>query len=285
MADNGAIPLAEGKTKIIYPYQGTHVLVVSKDDLTAGDGKKHDVIPGKGEWATETTVNVFELLKRHGLPLAYVKRHGSRGFIAEQCRMFPFEVVARRYAYGSILKRYPSLTKGARLESLIVEFYLKTSGREFEGVKLPCDDPIVVEWKNRTIIVADPALSTHEVRVGSDKKIPVTFNVVGPMSYGLNTFFAVTRRNMELLFPVLEDAWKKQEIRLADIKVEFGLTSTDDVVIADVIDNDSWRIVDTDGVHLDKQLYREGAPLEKVAKAYQEVARLTARFWEDETPF
>jgi len=44
--------IAEGKTKIIYPFPRNKSLVriVHKDDITAGDGVKRDILPGKGVW-------------------------------------------------------------------------------------------------------------------------------------------------------------------------------------------------------------------------------------------
>ena len=57
--------LAEGKTKKIHAIKGSSALVtvVAKDDITAGDGAKHDIIPDKGRLATATTCNVFRLLQ------------------------------------------------------------------------------------------------------------------------------------------------------------------------------------------------------------------------------
>ena len=63
--------IAEGKTKIIRASGNDpeKVLVLSKDDITAGDGAKHDLIEGKAALATRTTCNVFRLLKACGLPV------------------------------------------------------------------------------------------------------------------------------------------------------------------------------------------------------------------------
>src|SRR3954453_18893361 len=64
--------VTEGKTKKIFPIVGSELVsVVAKDDITAGDGAKHDVIPDKGRLATATTGNVFRLLKACGLPVAF----------------------------------------------------------------------------------------------------------------------------------------------------------------------------------------------------------------------
>ena len=56
--------VAKGKTKKIHQVPGSPdlVTILSKDDITAGDGAKHDIIPQKGRLANETTCNVFRLL-------------------------------------------------------------------------------------------------------------------------------------------------------------------------------------------------------------------------------
>ena len=107
--------VAEGKTKKIYLTKGSNdlVTVVAKDDITAGDGAKHDVIPDKGRLATATTSNVFRLLKACGIPVAFVEQVDGITFSAPKCEMLPYEVVARREAHGSYLKRNPHLTRAS----------------------------------------------------------------------------------------------------------------------------------------------------------------------------
>jgi phosphoribosylaminoimidazole-succinocarboxamide synthase len=46
--------LIEGKTKVIADAGGGEVLIRSKDDITAGDGAKHDVLDGKAAASTRT---------------------------------------------------------------------------------------------------------------------------------------------------------------------------------------------------------------------------------------
>jgi phosphoribosylaminoimidazole synthetase len=78
-------------------------------------------------------------------------------------------------------------------------------------------------------------------------------------------------------FLILEKAWQLVGGRLVDLKIEFGFDQRGNLVLADVIDNDSWRVL-CDGKYIDKQVYRDGADLETVAKLYANVAALTSRF-------
>src|SRR5882724_6977130 len=105
--------VTEGKTKKIFRIVGSDLVeVVAKDDITAGDGAKHDIIPDKGRLATATTSNVFRLLKACGLPVAFGEQDSAISFTAPKCDMLPYELVVRREAHGSYLKRNPHLAKG-----------------------------------------------------------------------------------------------------------------------------------------------------------------------------
>src|SRR5690348_1208914 len=85
--------LAEGKTKLIWaiPSSPDLVIIESKDDVTAGDGKRHDVILGKGALANATTCNVFRLLARHGISTAFQQEMNETAFAALRCEMLPYE--------------------------------------------------------------------------------------------------------------------------------------------------------------------------------------------------
>src|SRR5579884_1815800 len=97
----------EGKTKIIIDAGKGEVIIQSKDDITAGDGAKHDLLEGKAAASTQTTCNVFELLEASGIKTHFVGRETDSSFRARNVRMIPLELVVRRYATGSYLKRNP----------------------------------------------------------------------------------------------------------------------------------------------------------------------------------
>src|ERR1700693_5510681 len=156
--------VAEGKTKRIYEVQGGSglVTVISKDDITAGDGAKHDIIPDKGKYANATTCNVFRLLKASGLPVAFEEQTGPNSFLAPLCTMLPYEVVVRREAHGSYLKRNPHFAKGQLFPKLVVEFFLKTKDKNWKGKSLICDDPLMLYAKaDSKIRLFNPAKPIH----------------------------------------------------------------------------------------------------------------------------
>ena len=240
--------LAEGKTKIIYahPHKSDVFYMVHKDGLTAGDGARRSTLPGKGKLACQTTSNVFYLLEQEGIETHYIGMVGDDVNIVAKCAMIPLEVVMRRIATGSYLKRNPGLAEGTHFDPTVVEFFYKDDAQH---------DPLVTDAQIQEMGLATPA----EI-----------------------DFMRDTGRRV---FEVLEAAWAKMEVTLVDLKIEFGRTMDGSLVVADVIDNDSWRIWPGGDRNrmLDKQVYRnlpevtdEG--LREVLLKYAQVAELTMRF-------
>lgn len=249
------------------------VLILSKDDITAGDGEKHDKFTGKAEAATTTTCNVFRLLNAADVPTAFEKQITSTAFRAFNCTMLPYEVVVRREAHGSHLKRVPTLAKGHVFDPLLVEFFLKTNNRRWKAHELPCDDPLMVlPEKDGLIYLHMPKEPfSRDSRFLGLRQSEVFVNPEGDP-------FDEMRQIAQHTFFVLERAWAQQGGRLVDFKIEFGFRGDDRnrPLVADVIDNDSWRII-LDG-YIDKQFYRDGGDLDEVAKKYKAVAEMTSRF-------
>src|SRR5690606_6388179 len=110
--------LAEGKTKVIYahPEREDVVYMLHKDGITAGDGARRNELPGKGALACRTTSNVFYLLEDEGVCTHYIGMVADNVNIVTHCAMIPLEVVMRRIATGSYLKRHPEVSEGTRFE-------------------------------------------------------------------------------------------------------------------------------------------------------------------------
>src|SRR5438876_6948821 len=123
--------LAEGKTKQIYAYPGDDSLVymVSKDQITAGDGARRNELAGKSRWSTITTSNVFRLLNEAGIPTHFVRQIDDVTLLVWRCAMLPIEHVQRRLATGSYLKRHPEVSEGMRFDPPVIETFLKDDAR------------------------------------------------------------------------------------------------------------------------------------------------------------
>jgi len=237
--------LAEGKTKIIYAHasEPSLAVMVQKDSISAGDGARRNTIPGKGALSGRTAANVFALLNRSGLVTHYLDSPESGVMVVRRCQMIPLEVVTRRLATGSYLKRHPESLEGARFDPPQVEFFLKDDAR-------------------------------HDPQIGADEIA----------AQGIATAAEVERMIAEgrRVFTTLERAWAAQDVTLVDLKIEFGRDSTGELMVADMIDNDSWRLWPggEKSRMLDKQVYRnmrevtdEG--LAQVRQLYETVAGMT----------
>ncbi|MBI3273643.1 MAG: AIR carboxylase family protein [Candidatus Colwellbacteria bacterium] len=281
--------LSEGKTKIIrlLPNDDKLVILEAKDDITAGDGAKHDVIANKAKLATRTTSNIFRLLKSCGFPVAFVEEIDETRFLAERCAMLPYEVVVRREAHGSYLHRFPHLQAGNYFPTLKLEFFAKTSGKVWNGSSIPMDDPFL-DLSNDPVMFYIPHWTDEQKEIS--KHTGFRGFLVGQkpfLSVPRHDFLLQTKSTEKDLvemgklakrtFLVLEKAWQLVGRRLVDFKVEFGKNTEGVLRLADVIDNDSWRVIDN-GIHIDKQLYRDGVDLNTVTAKYQLVAELTKNF-------
>lgn len=157
--------------------------------------------------------------------------------------MIPLEVVMRRIATGSYLRRHPDTEEGARFDPVLVELFLKDDARH---------DPFMTPDE----VVAAGIATGDEVRQ-----------------------MAATGRRV---FEALEEAWAEQDVVLVDCKIEYGRDAEGQLLVADVIDNDSWRLWPggDKARMLDKQVYRDmpevtDEGLAGLLERYQEVARRT----------
>jgi phosphoribosylaminoimidazole-succinocarboxamide synthase len=252
---NKGIEIARGKTKLLFesPGQPDQLVVVQTDQISAGDGARRNEIAGKGRLAAQTTARVFRLLNLCGLPTHYLsggEDDDNNEMLARRCNMLPLEVVVRGVAAGSFTRRNPGVQRGMLLVPRVIEFFLKDDANH------------------------DPMISPEEI---------VSRGIATPAELGAMSELA------RLTFDILTHAWRKRDVLLVDLKIEYGrLTAGKDkgqLVIADVIDNDSWRIwpQGREDRMLDKQMYRnletvDDAALLRVKGAYEEVADLVGTF-------
>ncbi|TSN30205.1 Multifunctional protein ADE2 [Bagarius yarrelli] len=221
--------LSEGKTKQIFELLDMpgQVLVQSKDQITAGNAVRKDQMEGKAAISNKTTSCIFKLLQEAGIKTAFVKQHSETAFIASHCEMIPIEWVCRRIATGSFLKRNPGVKEGYRFSPLKMEMFFKDDAN---------NDP---QWSEEQLLAAG-------------------FDLAG-LTIG-RCEVDIMSKSTVAIFEVLEKAWTTQNCTLVDMKIEFGVNViTKEVVLADVIDNDSWRLwpAGDRNQQKDKQVYRD----------------------------
>ena len=234
--------IAEGKTKSVYndPTDENAVLLYFKDDITAGDGAKHDTMDGKGKLNWETTTEVFRFLESKGIATQFINSPEEKYLKAKKVEMIPIECVSRRLAYGSLLKRLP-FEKKHRFETPLIEFFFKDDEK---------NDPMVTDEHIQVL-----GLATAD-EIGQMRKI--TRNV----------------------FEVLESKFAEKGSTLVDMKIEFGKTKDGSLLVADEITGDSWRLWEggEESKMLDKQIYRNGASMDEVKDGYEKTLETVRRF-------
>ncbi|MEO1331516.1 MAG: phosphoribosylaminoimidazolesuccinocarboxamide synthase [Pseudomonadota bacterium] len=226
----------EGKAKILYegPEPGTYIQYF-KDDATAFNAEKKQVIDGKGVLNNRISEHVMGGLNAIGVPTHFIRRLNMREQLIRICEMIPLEVVVRNVAAGSLSKRL-GLDEGEALPRPIVEFYYKDDA---------LGDPMVAEEH----ILAFNWASQQDL----DDMVALALRVndfVAGMFLGVG-------------------------IRLIDFKIETGRIWDGDfhrIVVADEISPDSCRLWDLRSDRkLDKDVFRHD--LGDLIEAYTEVAK------------
>ncbi|KAM5271724.1 bifunctional phosphoribosylaminoimidazole carboxylase/phosphoribosylaminoimidazole succinocarboxamide synthetase [Ctenodactylus gundi] len=221
--------LYEGKTKEVYELLDSpgKVLLQSKDQITAGNAARKNHLEGKAAISNKITSCIFQLLQGAGVKTAFIRKSGETAFIAPKCEMIPIEWVCRRIATGSFLKRNPGVKEGYKFYPPKVELFFKDDAN---------NDP---QWSEEQLIAA---------------KFCFAGLVIG------QTEVDIMSHATQAIFEILEKSWLPQNCTLVDMKIEFGVdVTTKEIVLADVIDNDSWRLWPSGdrSQQKDKQSYRD----------------------------
>lgn len=276
--------LIEGKTKKVWSVTGSPgwVIIENKDDITKNDDPTQTrKMLGKAGMATTTTCAVFQLLKDAGIPVAFEKRLGPNEFLAPRVDMILLEIIWRRYAPegSSFLKRRPDLARSEdalphRFHSAVFELFLKTTGgviknrREETLGTISPDDPFIANPGDDVWNLFHP--KEPGWNKAADLQKEVSASSILPHGIGVNEIKDLLHR----VGLVLEGAWAQLGCRLIDFKIEMGVTDDGKLVVADVIDADSWRLRTADWKELSKQLFRDNADMSQVVDKYSLVAQL-----------
>ena len=125
MTENTNTPLYQGKAKILYHGAETGTIrQYFKDDATAFNAQKRDVIAGKGILNNLISSHLFPAIGRMGIPHHFIEKLSTREQLVKAVEIVPVEVIIRNVAAGSICSRL-GLTEGDPLPHTLVEFCLK----------------------------------------------------------------------------------------------------------------------------------------------------------------
>lgn len=225
--------LYEGKAKRIYATDEENIVWVEyKDDATAFNGEKKAQISGKGRLNNQITTLLFEKLAQAGIENHFVEKLSETEQLVKKVKIVPLEVVVRNIIAGSLAKRLGK-EEGTELKTAIVEFYYKDDD---------LGDPIVNNDHIQYLEIAT------EAELQKIKEIALKVNDI------LSPYFA------------------ERNVRLVDFKLEFGVTTEGELILADEISPDTCRLWDKEtNQKLDKDIFRRD--LGNLTDAYEEILK------------
>ncbi len=222
----------EGKAKTLFFYDDNKIIQYFKDDATAFNKKKHEIINEKGILNNFISEFIFKYLSENGVENHFIERLNDREQLVKKVDIIPVEVIVRNIATGTLTKRL-GIQEGLKLKKPLIEFTLKSD---------ELDDPIVSEEHIDVLEYAEK----DEINDIKDQAL-------------------IINRLLLQLFSSIN-------IQLVDFKIEFGRLIIDKkVILADEISPDSCRLWDkSSSEKLDKDRFRKN--LGGLIDAYKEVA-------------
>lgn len=224
--------LYEGKAKKIYaiPDNTEQVLVRYKNDLTAFNALKKGSFEGKGSLNRNIASLLFSYLKKHNISSHWISDLETDAMIVQKVQIIPLEVVVRNKIAGSLAKKM-GVPEGKDLKNPLVEFYFKNDE------------------------LGDPFLSEDQV---------LAFEIA------TSDQISELKNQARKINTAMKELFFKIGIDLIDFKIEFGLNSKKEILLADEISPDCARLWDfKSGEKLDKDRFRKD--LGNIQESYQEV--------------
>ncbi len=225
----------EGKAKVLFegPEEG-QIIQYFKDDATAFNKQKFDVIEGKGVLNNIISAYMMEFFSKNGIENHFIERLNKREQLVKKVEIVPVEVVLRNYAAGTLVKRY-GLEDGIKLSRPLIEFCYKSDEH------------------------GDPLLSEEHILI---------FN------FATQDEIDMMKKTTLIINQILGDLFDKIGIILGDFKVEFGRVTENGstrLILADEMSPDNCRLWDKETLEImDKDRFRKG--LGSLTEFYREVA-------------
>ncbi len=221
-----------GKVKSVYTTDDENAVIIEfRDDMTAGDGARKEVMNKKGSYNALISTKLFKVLEENGIKTQFIDLPETNVMVAKKLEMIPIEVIVRNIATGSLIRKYP-IADGTKLDPPIVQMDFKAD--EFH-------DPML----NDSIIKALGLATQEEIDEFNENELKIN--------------------------EVLSEFLLEAGIILVDFKVEFGKDKNGEIILGDEISPDGCRLWDSETLDmLDKELFRKGKDNE-VMDAYVEV--------------
>jgi phosphoribosylaminoimidazole-succinocarboxamide synthase len=121
--------IIKGKAKSVFTTDTKGKLIVEfRDDITAFDGGKKDVLKNKGSYNAEVSAFFFEYLEQNGVKTHFFTMLDPHHMVVRKLEMIPLEVIVRNIAAGSIVRNYP-FEEGTPLDPPLIVIDFKDDAR------------------------------------------------------------------------------------------------------------------------------------------------------------
>ena len=149
-----------GKVKSVFTTDNDdEVIIEFRDDMTAGDGERKEVMNNKGAYNAVISAKIFKVLEENGVATQFIDLPEPNVMLAKKLEMIPIEVIVRNIATGSLVRKYP-IADGTRLEPPIVQMDFKAD--EYH-------DPML----NDSIIKALGIATQEEIDILTEKALKI----------------------------------------------------------------------------------------------------------------
>jgi len=206
-SDLDRAPFKRGKVKDIYDLGNGRLLFLFTDRISAYDVVLPTEIPRKGEVLCKLAAFWFDHLK---VPNHMVEMTGKNKMMVRQLKMIPVECVVRGYLYGSL---YDRLLKGE--------------------VKLPVEPVMAQKLSQPTF---DPTTKSDV------KDEPITMEQILDEGWLSTDQLEELRTKSLNIYRTMSERAENAGFILADLKLEFGFDEEENIILADSIGPDEFRL-------------------------------------------
>ena len=205
--ENPTAPYKRGKVKDVYDLGHDQLLFIFTDRVSAYDVVLPSTIPRKGEVLCKLAAFWFDYLK---VPNHMVRMENANRMVVRKLKMIPVESVIRGYLYGSLFER---ATRGE----------VSVPIKPVLAAKLPAP-------------YFDPTTKSDV------KDEPVTISQIEDEGWLDAGQLKTVKDTTVSIYKKMSERAESAGFLLADLKLEFGFDKDENIVLADSIGPDEFRL-------------------------------------------
>ncbi|MFB5599303.1 MAG: phosphoribosylaminoimidazolesuccinocarboxamide synthase [Nitrososphaeraceae archaeon] len=207
----------KGKVKDVYQYDDDNLIFIFSDRISAFDIIMNQKIPHKGKILCKFAEYWFNKLK---IENHMIKLFNDNTMLVKKLDMIPIECIVRGYFYGSLIERYNSPMKS---KSDYVKSLLKNNNNLLTASKL-------------THPIFDPTTKSLDHDIEISKEQIISSNILSSHDFEYIKDISLS------LYNEMSDMVEKTGFIISDVKLEFGFDKTGNIILADSIGPDEFRL-------------------------------------------